>query len=85
VQNRIFNQTDRISVANFQSWTVHKIIEYVTLAFEISITVQQLTFLDPPYMFNTGKLIRKWLAKIESVTESEDYCRNYGSRCRYYV
>ena len=31
-----------------QSWAVHKIIQYLTLAFEISVTVQQLTFFDPP-------------------------------------
>ena len=41
----------------FNCWIVHKIIEYLTLglAFEISITVQQLTFLAHPvvmkYMF----------------------------------
>ena len=37
---------------NFKSCTVHKIIEYLTLglllAFEISIRVQQLTFLTHP-------------------------------------
>jgi len=37
----------------FKSWTVQKIIEYLTLglyrlAFEISITLQQLTFLTHP-------------------------------------
>jgi len=36
----------------FKSWTVHKFIEYLTLglAFEISITVQQLTFLTHPLL-----------------------------------
>ena len=31
VYNRIFNHTNRISVANFLSWTIHKIIDYLTL------------------------------------------------------
>jgi len=33
VYRRIFNHTNRISVANFRfnSWTVHKIIEHLTL------------------------------------------------------
>jgi len=43
----------KLVLPTFKSWTVHKIIEIFTvrtivLAFEISITVHQLTFLNPP-------------------------------------
>jgi len=55
----------------FKSWTVHKIIESLTLglACEISITVQQLTFFDPPcisqkfcYHLTTEILLTYYLA-----------------------
>ena len=65
VYNRIFNHTNRISVANFQLWTVHKIIEYLTLVlncldFEISITVQWLTFLTHPIYTLSQIIEKKW-------------------------
>jgi len=45
-----------LALATFKSWTVHKIMEYLTLgcclAFEISITVQQLTFLTHPVQWS---------------------------------
>jgi len=49
----------------FNSWTVHKIIEYLTLVlncldFEISITVQWLTFLTHPIYTLSQIIEKKW-------------------------
>jgi len=57
LQHGIFNDMSIINVANFQVLDHsqnYRVFNVRTIVFEMSITVQQLTFFDPPCMFTYG-------------------------------